>query len=76
MALLSNLLGLAAAQAADFVTSSEGHSHQPAGWLDYAISGLGAVIVAVVIFYTVKYFVRPRETESDHIKRKILEERG
>lgn len=73
MALLSMVVSLTA-QAADFATSSEGHSHQPGGWLDYAISGVGAVIVAIVIFYAVRYFVDPRETESNHIKRMVLEE--
>lgn len=75
MALTNQVVALAL-QAADFATSTEGHHHQPGGWVDYAISGVGAVVVVIVIYNAVRYFVRPRETEPDHIKRKILEERG
>jgi len=72
-ALLGSSLSFAA-QATSFATSTEVHNHQPGGWLDYTISAVGAVIVAVVIFFTIKWFLHPRETEHDHIKRKILEE--
>ena len=65
-----------ASQAADFATSTAGHDHLPGGWVDYVISGVGAVIVVIVIFNAIRYFVRPRENEPDHIKRKILQERG
>lgn len=75
MGLLQLATGLLA-QAADFATSPEGHQHQPGGWLDYIISGVGAVIVVIVIYSAVRYFVRPQETEPDHIKRKVLEEHG
>lgn len=64
----------AASPAASFSTITEGHDHlQPGGWVDYAITGAGAVIVLVVIYYAVRWFVRPKETEAAHIKRKILE---
>lgn len=63
-----------ATQAATFATSTEGHHLQPGGWVDYTISVVGAIIVAYVIYFTIDRFVRPRETERDHIKRKVLEE--
>lgn len=63
-----------AATASSFSTTTEGHDHlQPGGLVDYVISGVGVVILLVVIYFAVLWFVRPREPEADHIKRKILE---
>jgi len=65
-----------ATKAADFATATEGHHASPSGWLDYAIAGVGAVIVAYVIYFAIDHVLRPREASPDHIKRRILEERG
>ena len=65
-----------ALQAADFSTSAEGHSAMAAEPLDYLITFLGAIIVLVVITSALNYFLRPREGDSQHIKRRILREEG
>ena len=67
------LLSLAA-QATDFSTSTQGHGAMRAQPLDFAITAIGVVVVLLVIGYAARYFVRPRETGSQHIKRRILEE--
>ena len=71
--LLAALLPLAN-KAAEFMTSSEGHNADPSGFVDYLIAGIRTVVVLVVIYASIDYFVRPREQEPDHIKRRILEE--
>lgn len=77
MTRLSAITQTLAAKTADFATTTEGHHHlSPAGWLDYAITGVGVVIVAYVIYVAIDRTFRPRETASDHIKRRILEEHG
>ncbi len=75
---MTNLLALTqtlSAKAADFATATEGHHVPPSGWLDYAITGVGVVIVAYVIYFAIDHVLRPREASPDHIKRRILEER-
>lgn len=65
------ILGLAL-QAADFSTSTQGHGATSAKPVDFAITVVGAVIVLLVIVYAAMFFLRPRETGSEHIKRRIL----
>ena len=64
-----------AVAASDFATATEGHHLPPTGWLDYAITAVGVVIVEYVIYAAVAHTLRPRESAPDHIKRRILEER-
>lgn len=44
----------------------------PNGPLDIILVALGAITVLLVCIYTVKYLLRPRENNPDHIKRQIL----
>ncbi len=75
MNLLATILTLANAKNSEFFTMVEGHHNtEPAGFLDVLIAVIGGITVVLVTFYTIKYFVRPRETEADHIKRRILED--
>ena len=62
-------------QAAEFMMSSEGHHATPSGSGEYLITAVGTIIVLVVIYATIDYFVRPREKDDGHIKRRILEDR-
>ncbi len=39
---------------------------------DYLIVGSVAVIVAITLFFTVKWLIKPGETSGEHIKRMIL----
>lgn len=48
------------------------HGAGPDGTIDYAIVIVMSIIVLITLFYSVKYLVRPKETNSDHIKRTIL----
>ncbi len=50
------------------------HGPGPSGMLDYFIMYTAAVIVAVTLFYSIKYLVRPKEDNPDHAKNIILEQ--
>ncbi len=59
----------------NFCSSVQSHpmaAGGPDGPLDIVLVALGAVIVALVCVYTVKFLIRPRENNPDHIKRRIL----
>jgi hypothetical protein len=72
MNLLTRILILANEE---FFTMVEGHHNtEPAGFLDLLIAIIGGIIVVLVTVYTVRYFLKPREAEAGHIKRRILEE--
>ncbi len=59
----------------EFFTMVEGHHNtEPANFGDLLIAGIGAVITIFVLFYTIRYFVRPGEKGESHIKRRILED--
>jgi hypothetical protein len=74
MNLLTKVLMLASGSG-EFFTMVEGHHNtEPAGFLDVLIAVIGGITVVLVTYYTVKYFLKPREAEADHIKRRILEE--
>jgi hypothetical protein len=64
------------AQVADnFCSSVQSHpmaAGGPDGPLDIVLVVLGAVIVLLVCVYTVKFLIRPRESDPGHIKRRIL----
>jgi heme/copper-type cytochrome/quinol oxidase subunit 2 len=74
MNLLTKVLMLANANR-EFFTMVEGHHNtEPSGFLEILITVIGGIIVVLVTIYTIRYFVKPREAEADHIKRRILED--
>lgn len=44
------------------------HGTGPDGNLDYIIIWVAVIIVAVTLFLSIKYLVRPKESTPDHIK--------
>lgn len=48
------------------------HATSPSGALDFILVAAGAVIVLMVCVHTVKFLVRPRERDPNHIKRRVL----
>ncbi|MDT7829491.1 hypothetical protein RQM65_12510 [Pricia sp. S334] len=44
------------------------HGAGPSGNMDYIITWSAVVIVAFTLFFSVKYLVRPKENDPDHIK--------
>jgi len=48
------------------------HGAGPASDWDYVIVGCMIVIVAVSLFYSIKWIVQPGEKQSEHIKHSIL----
>lgn len=62
-------------EAIDFSSSTQGHhmaAGGPDGPLDIILVALSAIIVLLVCVYTVKFLIRPRENDPNHIKRQIL----
>lgn len=50
------------------------HGIGPTGTIDYIIISVAAVIVAFALFYSIKYIVKPKERNPDHIKNIVLDE--
>jgi hypothetical protein len=48
------------------------HGTGPQGNWDYIIVGATAVIVLITLFYSIKFTVKPREANENHIKRTVL----
>jgi hypothetical protein len=48
------------------------HGAGPDSNVDYAIVIVMSIIVLVTLFYSVKYLVKPKENEDNHIKRTII----
>ena len=48
------------------------HGTGPTGTLDYIITWTAVVIVSVTLFLSIKYLVKPKETNADHIKNIVL----
>jgi len=46
----------------------------PPGFWDYLLVVFSIIILALAGALSVKYLVRPREKEKNHIKRKILDD--
>ncbi len=62
-------------EAIDFSSSMAGHSMAMRGAdgpFDILLVALGAVIVVLVCVHAVKFLIRPRENDPDHIKRRVL----
>lgn len=72
-ALLQSFITLQSHAARDFaVQTADHHASAPEGAAEVVIVVAGVIITALVAFYTLKYFFRPGETSSGHIKRRIL----
>lgn len=50
------------------------HGPGPSGTLDYIIIWTGIVIVVVTLFLSLKYLIRPKEGNPDHIKNIVRNE--
>lgn len=48
------------------------HGAGPDNTIDYAIVIVMSIIVLLTLFYSVKYIVKPKENNADHIKRTII----
>jgi len=44
------------------------HGEGPSGNMDYIITWSAVVLVAITLFFSIKYLVRPKENEPGHIK--------
>lgn len=54
------------------VTRDFTHGVGPRGQFDWIIVAVIAVITVYTLIYSVKYLVKPGETEKDHVKNSIL----
>jgi len=50
------------------------HGAGPSGPLDYIIIWTGVIIVAGTLFLSLKYLIRPKENNPDHIKNIVKNE--
>lgn len=50
------------------------HGPGPSGSIDYFIAAVAIVTVGLSLFLAIKYLVRPKEGEPDHIKNIVLNE--
>ena len=50
------------------------HGAGPSGTLDYIIIWSAVIIVGFTLFYSVKYLIRPKENDPDHIKNIVKNE--
>ena len=48
------------------------HGPGPAGDFDYIISIVAIVIVLLSLFYSIKFLVKPKEDNPDHVKNIVL----
>lgn len=50
------------------------HGPGPSGTLDYIIIWVGIIIVGATLFLSLKYLIRPKESNPDHIKNIVKNE--
>lgn len=50
------------------------HGAGPTGTIDFVIMGVGIIIVVATLFLSVKYLIRPKESNPDHIKNIVRNE--
>lgn len=50
------------------------HGAGPTGTADYIIAWLAVTLVVVTLYLSIKYMVKPKETNRNHIKNIILNE--
>lgn len=75
MTALPTSIDTQAQEALNFCSSTQPHhmaAGGPDGPLDIILVALGALIVLLVCVYTVKFLIRPRENDPNHIKRQVL----
>lgn len=48
------------------------HGSGPSSNWDYVAGSVTLIIVLAVLFYSIKWIIKPGEKEADHIKRNIL----
>ncbi|MCM4167272.1 hypothetical protein KCTC52924_02853 [Arenibacter antarcticus] len=44
------------------------HGRGPTGYVDYIITWSALILVAITLFFSIKFLVRPKENGPDHIK--------
>lgn len=50
------------------------HGPGPSGMVDYIIIWTGVIIVAATLYLSLKYLIRPKENNPDHIKNIVRNE--
>ena len=50
------------------------HGVGPTGTIDYIIITVASIIVAATLYLSIKYLVKPKEGQKDHIKNIVLNE--
>lgn len=50
------------------------HGPGPSGNIDYIIMAVAILTVGLSLFLAIKYLVKPRETNADHIKNIVINE--
>ena len=50
------------------------HGVGPTGNIDYIIIGVASIIVAIALFLSIKYLIKPKEGNPNHIKNIVLDE--
>lgn len=50
------------------------HGPGPSGSIDYIIMAVAILTVGLCLFLAIKYLVKPKETNADHIKNIVLDE--
>lgn len=48
------------------------HGPGPSGDFDYIISIIAVIIVAFSLFYSIKFLVKPKEDNPDHVKNIVI----
>lgn len=48
------------------------HGTGPQGNVDFIIIWSAVIIVAITLFYSIKYLLKPKETDANHIKNIVL----
>ncbi len=48
------------------------HGTGPTGTIDYIITWSAVAIVSFTLFYSVKYLIKPKETNPEHVKNIVL----
>lgn len=49
------------------------HGQGPQGNVDYLITWSAAILVVLTLFFSIKFLIRPKEDQPQHIKNIVLE---
>jgi len=72
---MTRIFGYISGQAAqEFSRMQHEHMVAPEGIRSYLIGVISGIIVVLVLFFCIKYFLRPAEKEEGHIKKRILDD--